>query len=135
MCTMWAQRSQNGVTPVIWDYHVVMLEKTPEGFQVWDPDCTTGTTLSCEEWTNANFPLPDPTVRMRVVDSVSFNQNFRSDRRHSNGATQPEWPAISPGEYNLGEYNSVLPGGPGEILNLQTWDHFTGQTKDLLPTA
>lgn len=124
-CTMWAQRTQNGITPVIWDYHVVMLEQTPDGFQVWDPDCTAGTSLSSSDWTSANFPQPDPAVRFRVVDSVSFDRHFRSDRRHSKGSTQPAWPVISPGEYNVGDYTSVLPGGPGELMDLGAWDKFT----------
>ncbi|MBC8064054.1 MAG: hypothetical protein H7Y17_04440, partial [Chlorobia bacterium] len=75
-CTMWAQRTQNGITPVIWDYHVVMLEQSPEGFMVWDPDCTAGSSLSCQTWTRANFPLPDPEVRFRVVDAPTFLGDF-----------------------------------------------------------
>lgn len=132
-CTMWAQRTQNGITPVIWDYHVVMLEQTSGGFQVWDPDCTAGTSLPSAEWTEANFPVPDTAVRFRVVDSVSFNRDFRSDRRHIKGSIQPDWPVISPGEYNVGSYTSVFPGGPGELLDLGAWDQFTGPQKDLLP--
>lgn len=120
-CTMWAQRTQNGITPVIWDYHVVMLEQTPEGFQVWDPDCTAGSSLSASDWTMANFPQPDRDVRFRIVDAEMFRREFRSDRRHSRGSAQPDWPVISPGEHNLSNYTSVLTSEPGRLVDLEVW--------------
>lgn len=121
MCTMWAQRTQNGITPVIWDYHVVMLEQTAAGFQVWDPDCTAGTTLSAQVWTGTNFPFPDSKVRFRVVEADEFCRDFRSDRRHSKGSAPPDWPEISLGEHNLDGYTSMTRGGPGRLLDLDAW--------------
>lgn len=135
MCTMWAQKTQNGITPVVWDYHVVMLEATPDGFQVWDPDCIVGTTLSSAEWTQANFPNPDPSIRFRVIDSTSFNRDFRSDRRHMKGSARPEWPAISTNDCNLDTYTSVLPGGPGQLFDLESWISFTKSSRNLLTIA
>jgi hypothetical protein len=134
-CFMHAQISHyKDDALVCWDYHVVLLEQSRDGFTIWDPNCTLGYPLSATEWTRANFPDWDCQVRFRLVESQTFLRDFRSDRRHMRNAAgeleaPPPWPEISPGESNLDSYTSTSPSPPGAVMALGEWLEKTTQAR------
>lgn len=122
-CQMHAQVAQYpSAEAVIWDYHVVLLDRTPDGDVIYD-DSYTGDFPGCAiKWTQENFPVDDDLLRFRVVDASEYVRDFRSDRRNmQDPSRQPPWPAISPGEYNLTTFLSATEPGPGRLLNLAEW--------------
>lgn len=133
-CVMHAQISRyHDEGTVIWDYHVVLLEESEDGFIVWDPNCREGYPLPCSHWTQANFPTWDSEVRFRLVDTGAFLREFRSDRRHMRNAdgeleAPPPWPEVSPGESNLDAYTSTSVSAPGVVMGFGEWLAMTRQS-------
>jgi hypothetical protein len=85
---LWSQHaaSQTG-EPVIWDYHVVLLNTEPLTPVIWDLDSILQHPAALPRWWRGTFPLeetcPDhlqPTFR--VVDSEHFIDTFSSNRSH-----------------------------------------------------
>jgi protein N-terminal glutamine amidohydrolase len=94
---LWRQRAGD---PVIWDYHVVLLD----GGDVVDLDTTIegGPTLPVPVWLKGTFrSAPEALApRFRVVAAEDLLRTFASDRSHMrepDGTARkpfPEWPAI-----------------------------------------
>lgn len=88
---LWHQRASkraDGLT--IWDYHVICIQRTGEGqdiFQVWDLDSTLPFPSPLSQYiTEAIQPsfqvYPEYQRFFRVVHGPLFFRNFASDRRH-----------------------------------------------------
>lgn len=128
---LWCQRT--APVPgeiVVWDYHVVALERTSEGFLLHDPDCFAGCPMPALEWTETSFPSDRILVSsepplFRVVPAQEFLAGYRSDRRHmaANPAPPPPWPPLTPGECNLPAYLFGPESGPqpGLVLDEASW--------------
>ncbi|XP_037329938.1 protein N-terminal glutamine amidohydrolase isoform X2 [Pungitius pungitius] len=105
---LWKQRSGHGEQPVIWDYHVVMLQALRSDRTI----------------------QPAYHRMLRVIPADSFLLNFASDRSHmkksdgSWGMPPPLYPPIHTTEcqMNLEDFISMKPAvGWGEVFTL---DHF-----------
>ena len=96
---MSAQRASKDGTPVVWDYHVVLLDRGA----VWDLDCVLGMPLPARRWIEASFDSRAPAhlaPRFRVLARETYVARFASDRRHMRRpdgswlVDPPPWPAI-----------------------------------------
>lgn len=128
----WHQRAAPPGEPILWDYHVVLLEHAPDGAKIWDLDTRLGAPIDALEWVRLTFQ--DPTwvrapfhPRFRVVPSATFLTEFATDRSHMRTPSgrwrrpPPSWdPPGAPG-MNLERWIDVsAPGeepGPGLVLD------------------
>ncbi len=101
---VWRQRAAGAAPFVVWDYHVVLLERPSStgGWLVWDHDSTLGMPVEAAAWISGSFEAAPPELapRFRVVDAAELLRVFSSDRRHMRGpdgrerAPFPPWPPI-----------------------------------------
>ncbi|XP_040044367.1 protein N-terminal glutamine amidohydrolase [Gasterosteus aculeatus] len=132
---LWKQRSGHGEQPVIWDYHVVMLQVRRHSSLVYDLDTELSFPCSLKLYA-AQALRSDRTIQptyhrmLRVIPADSFLLNFASDRSHmkksdgSWGMPPPLYPPIQTTEcqMNLEDFISMKPAvGWGEVFSL---DHF-----------
>ncbi|XP_044027927.1 protein N-terminal glutamine amidohydrolase [Siniperca chuatsi] len=136
MVPLWKQKSGHGDQPVIWDYHVVLLQV---GLQldslVYDLDSELSFPCSLQLYA-AQALRSDRNIKpayhrkLRVVPADSFLLNFASDRSHmknSDGSWRmppPPYPPIHTAEcrMNLDDFISMNPAvGWGRVFSL---DHF-----------
>jgi len=105
-CAIWRQKSSADPDfPVIWDYHVIAIEKNDTGCVVYDLDSTLPFPSNLEAYANQAF-RPKTSIhnmdlllerfgqRFRPVKGSAFLESFSSDRSHmlNNG----EWMAKPP---------------------------------------
>lgn len=130
---LWSQRAATiPGTPVVWDYHVVVIAPGEEGFEVWDPDCVEGCPLPFLRWREVTFDVARETPEdlaplFRVVDGREYRARLCSDREHMRASDggfvhePPPWDPIAPrGEPpNLQLFIAVEAPFLGEVLDLQ----------------
>ncbi|XP_041811788.1 protein N-terminal glutamine amidohydrolase [Chelmon rostratus] len=136
MIPLWKQMSGRGDQPVIWDYHVILLQV---GLQsdplVYDLDSELSFPCSLQLYA-AQALRSDHNIKpayhrkLRVVPADSFLLNFASDRSHMKNPDgtwkmpPPLYPPIHTAEcqMNLDDFISVNPEvGWGRVFSL---DHF-----------
>ncbi|XP_032364876.1 protein N-terminal glutamine amidohydrolase [Etheostoma spectabile] len=147
---LWRQKSGRGDQPVIWDYHVILLQVEPPGPSssssvVYDLDSELEFPCSLELYA-AEALHTDTHLRaqyhrkLRVIPADCFLLNFASDRSHmknSDGSWKmppPAYPPIQTAEsqMNLDDFISVSPAvGWGGVFSL---DRFL-QTHGILGRA
>jgi protein N-terminal glutamine amidohydrolase len=86
---IWYQKSsiQNVSEPVVWDYHVILIEKYKNKSFVYDFDSLLKFPVPFSDYLNAALPdlpnIKDKYKRFyRVINYKSFLANFASDRSH-----------------------------------------------------
>ena len=114
--------------PIIWDYHVVLLEESPEGWLVWDLDTTLNIPVPVFLYLTRTFPvLPEDlqefSPRFRVVEAEDYYRLLRTDRRHMRSgegwfSPPPPWPVIGEGS-NLEEFLNMDTPFVGRVLELE----------------
>ncbi|XP_078124383.1 protein N-terminal glutamine amidohydrolase [Sander vitreus] len=131
---LWKQKSGRGDQPVIWDYHVILLQLGPQvsSSVVYDLDSELEFPCSLKLYA-AEALRSDTHIRaqyhrkLRVVPADSFLLNFASDRSHmknSDGSWKMPPPAYPPihtaeSQMNLDDFISVSPAvGWGEVFSL-----------------
>ncbi|XP_054462333.1 protein N-terminal glutamine amidohydrolase [Anoplopoma fimbria] len=133
---LWKQKSGRGDQPVIWDYHVVLLQiRLHSSSLVYDLDselsfpCTLKLYAAQALRSDHNIK-PAYHRKLRVVPADSFLLNFASDRSHmknSDGSWRmppPPYPPIrtTESQMNLEDFISMSPAvGWGRVFSL---DHF-----------
>lgn len=127
---VWQQRAAAGAPLVVWDYHVVLLERADpaRGWEVWDQDTTLGLPVDVDQWIEGSFPmeLPGLVPRFRVLEAGAYLASFSSDRRHMrapDGAELrpfPPWPPIldAEGRHLLPRFLDASDAFLGEICDL-----------------
>ena len=131
-CALWCQRASPAPDqPVVWDYHVVAIEQSDDGWRIWDLDTRCDVPTGVDEWWRETFPFEkrvpqtlQPTFR--VVERDAFLRSFSSDRSHMRGddgdwlARPPDWDPIFDPEHGMNLPGfvemSADSGLPGEIL-------------------
>ena len=126
---MWSQRAAPAGEPILWDYHVVLLERR-DGRPAWwvrDPDCRAGRELPASDWLAHSFPaaVDVPTElapHFRLVPAAEYRAQLCSDRSHMRQgdgwqAPPPPWPTIGEGS-NLMRFVDVEQPFVGELLDL-----------------
>lgn len=129
-CALWAQKlASEPSEPVLWDYHVVLLNRDGSKVQVWDRDSRLPCPAPARDWYAATFPVPvKPEFKpwFRVVGARELSAHFASDRRHmleeEGGwrAPPPPWPPIvSPtgAVHTLDAFVDVVGPGPGQVFD------------------
>lgn len=135
-CEMWSQRPAPEGTAVVWDYHVVGVERGVAA-RIWDFDSRLAAPASAHQWLRASFrpDVPAPFAPLfRVVASVEFLRHFASDRRHMRDeqggwhAEPPAWPdivapsgAIHTLDAFLDMANTSMPGAVMDIAGFGSW--------------
>lgn len=129
---LWMQRaSQDPSQPVVWDYHVILLEKKDDAYQVWDLDsslpCPTDVTHYVEQSVSRIENLPEKWhIQFRVIPSQSFLEMFSSDRSHMKDSQTgqwikepPPWPPIQSvaGGHNLRQFIEMKDAFIGDVLS------------------
>ncbi|XP_040908519.1 protein N-terminal glutamine amidohydrolase [Toxotes jaculatrix] len=136
MVPLWKQKSGQRNQPVIWDYHVILLQVCgPSDSLVYDLDSELSFPCSLKLYA-AQALRSDRSIRpeyhrkLRVVPADSFLLNFASDRSHmknSDGSWKMPPPPYSPihtpeSHMNLDDFISMDPAiGWGTVFSL---DHF-----------
>lgn len=141
-CALWAQKAApSPAQPVIWDYHVILIERTKGQVQVLDLDTTLGMPLLLQDYLARTFATPPGlpehmraqiAPHFRVVPAARFLACFASDRSHmltEDGYQQPPppWPCIQTNgaQMNLMRFVDVEAPFEGELFELGSLrDHF-----------
>lgn len=104
-CPFWCQKiSPDPMSPVVWDYHVILLGHDKTGL-IWDLDSTLRTPTKALHYFEKTWPAPHryPTSiepKFRLIPVERYKAHFTSDRTHmvnTNGtyvAPPPPWPLI-----------------------------------------
>jgi protein-tyrosine-phosphatase len=129
---LWGQRAAlvDG-TPVVWDYHVVVLVEGDGPSEIHDLDCTASRRLPAARWIEVSFPVvdalpPELQPRFRVVEGARYREQLASDRSHMRGedgsfrSRPPPWPPIDAGgtQSNLARFIDTLESWEGEVYDL-----------------
>jgi protein N-terminal glutamine amidohydrolase len=128
-CALWFQRAVKAGEPVIWDYHVILIARDGDCWQVWDLDTLLGCPLNVEAYLHDTFhtntPLPYQ-ARFRIMQADDFVNEFSSDRSHMRDLKgkwlkpPPAWQPIYNGESsNLMDLVDFSNDRPGYIVDLQ----------------
>lgn len=130
---LWKQKSGHRDQPVIWDYHVILLQVSPEfGSLVYDLDSVLSFPCSLKLYAAQAFRSDrhiNPAYHryLRVIPADSYLSNFASDRSHmkkSDGSWMsppPPYPPIhtSESQMNLDDFISMDPQvGWGAVYSL-----------------
>ncbi len=134
-CALWSQRASPQLgEPVVWDYHVVMLEYDDETPHVWDLDTRLDVPVEAATWIDHTFPIrertPDRlTPRIRLLEASVYLEAFSSDRSHMRDEAgewrqaPPDWELIyeSNRGMNLPAWLDMQRESPGTVLDLETF--------------
>eukprot|EP00112_Aurelia_sp_Birch-Aquarium-sp1_P017856 Seg418.14 transcript_id=Seg418.14/GoldUCD/mRNA.D3Y31 product="Protein N-terminal glutamine amidohydrolase" protein_id=Seg418.14/GoldUCD/D3Y31 len=135
---LWMQRQKisDPLTPVVWDYHVILVRKCQNGDSfVYDLDCILAFPCHIVDYANqvlrSNKGLKKQYHRkFRVVQAPVFLSTFASDRSHMkkpNGEwiqEPPDYPAIRTADdtMNLEDFIDMNPDfGEGQVKDLNSF--------------
>ncbi|XP_037548873.1 protein N-terminal glutamine amidohydrolase [Nematolebias whitei] len=133
MIPLWKQKSGCGDRPVIWDYHVILLQTGLQSdSQVYDLDTELPFPCSlrlygAQALRSDRQLKPEYHRKLRVIPADSFLLNFASDRSHMKNADgtwkmpPPSYPPIQAAEsqMNLDDFISMNPAvGWGTVFSL-----------------
>ena len=100
----WQQQSAPPDQPLIWDYHVILLERRNQQILCYDLDSRLASPLLAIDYLIASFPDPKSINRQyqphfKVISKQCYLQNFASNRQHMRQNQQwlsppPAWPCI-----------------------------------------
>ncbi len=126
----WAQRAcPSPGEPVVWDYHVILVERQEKEVAIRDPDCTVGARLPALAWVDATFPrsfvVPAAySPRFRVIEADRFLGGFHTDRRHMRRPDgswikpPPPWDPPGAPAHDLDAWLDLSQPGPDRVLDL-----------------
>ena len=94
--------------PVVWDYHVVLAARGPDGWEIWDLDSTLGMPVPLLDYLRQSFTAPHGFAPphdawFRVIEATRYRDLLCTDRSHMRDASgryrvpPPPWPAIGTG--------------------------------------
>jgi len=114
------QRSAEPDTPAIWDYHVILLKKSPTECLIFDFDSLSNLPTAAEQYLKVSFPdeieLPEEyQVYFRLIDAPTYLRLFSSDRSHMQGI-------LEPGKFP--KYDAILKPESSERLTLKQLINF-----------
>ena len=149
VCYFQQRANPDPLTPVFWDYHVLLFEQRPsqeknddQATLVWDVDSYLSYPCPLVEYLDESFPSNDNDHEMsrnngherqrqlerilpcfRVVPAEIFLEKFSSDRSHMWDAVKKEWRATPP------VYDAIMPRGIKKS-NLAVYINMTSHQND-----
>lgn len=134
---VWAQAAANAPTdPVIWDYHVILLELAGDSWRVTDPDSSLETPIDARSYLTDSFrsigeELSQLRPMFRLVPADQYRTLLRSDRSHMRSATG-KWLAPPPPGPPIGQDTGAAGSGASNLMRFVEMEHpFIGQICDL----
>lgn len=139
-CALWSQRAaRRPGEPVLWDYHVVLLDTSEAEPRIWDLDTLIGTPAPFADWWQATFPFEDRLPeqfqpRFRLIPADVYLAEFSSDRSHMRDeqgawrAPPPEWAPIFDADrgMNLDRFIDLEDEFVGEVMGREGFCRFVG---------
>lgn len=132
-CPLWMQRAAQTIgEPVIWDYHVILLEEVEGGpDRIWDLDTHVGAPVDFCTWWRATFPIlarvyPEFWPMFRVIPAQTYREELNSDRSHmlAEDGTWRAQPPVWDAPFDPAKPNNLQAlismereGGLGEVLD------------------
>lgn len=123
---MFCQRAApDPATPLLWDYHVVLLTEAPHRIVDFDttlPFCSPVENYFQQSFADESQLYAQYIPYFRLIPARTFAEKFCSDRSHmktANGwqAEPPPWPQIGSGASNLQQLLDPSMTGIGEVLS------------------
>lgn len=124
---IWHQRlSHDQGKPVVWDYHVILVQKATTGAKIIDFDTSLDFSSDAHDYASRCF-RPQEVIpqqlrqRFRVVEADHFLGHFASDRSHMDPLTVefPSWQSIkgpiAETSMNLNDFIDVEDLGQSEM--------------------
>lgn len=117
---VWQQRASSHPSGfVLWDYHVLVLQRTASDCLVWDLDTTLPFPCSLSLYADAALQIglpfrPEFCRFWRIISANEYLSNFASDRSHmqlkdgSWQATPPTYPCIVAADGNTMRLNDYI---------------------------
>ncbi len=113
---------------VVWDYHVVLAARGPQGWEIWDVDTTLGMPVPLLEYLSVSLAWPRGfarpyEARTRVIEAGRYREMLATDRSHMRDVAgryrvpPPPWPAIGTGT-NLMRFVDMDDPIAGEVVEL-----------------
>jgi hypothetical protein len=130
---LWRQKaSRRSDGLVVWDYHVILLEKTTQGGLIYDLDTTLPYPSSLTSYVKETFAETLPKYRsfFRVVPADEFLANFSSDRSHMLVAGSTTKYLAPPPTYPCIQRNGVATNLFDKFLNIQDTTYGTVMNLD-----
>jgi len=128
-CALWNQQIAASGSPIVWDYHVILVCLENDQWEVYDFDTTLNWGESLVSYLSQTFDqsiAQELHPRFRVVSSGMFLQEFCSDRRHMQDKDGrwlqpiPNWPAINTESvHNLHQFIDMDRDSFGVVLDLE----------------
>lgn len=132
-CALWCQQaSEKPEDPVVWDYHVVLIEEADAGAHIYDLDSTLEFPTPLRDYVMKTFLSalalpPEFHPRFRLFEAKWFRESFSSDRSHMKKddgswmAEPPSWPAITPeaAKLTLAQALNLADSAGGPVLDLE----------------
>jgi len=121
-CALWRQRAGS---PIVWDYHVVVIACEP--LEVWDLDTVLPCPVPLDRYLAETFMPVPPELgpRFRLVERAELLARFSTDRSHMRAADggwtapPPPWdPPSSAEPPNLMRFVDMTRPFAGEVLSL-----------------
>ncbi|UJR25111.1 hypothetical protein I4U23_006470 [Adineta vaga] len=139
---MWEQKSSiRDDHLVIWDYHVILVDKSSSPANIYDFDSTLSFPVSVNNYLqlvvrDEKNLLRKYHRRFRVIPAQEYLDKFASDRSHmlkedkvTYNAPPPTYPPIS-NEKSTNNINDFIDmksnDGPGTVMNLADFRRFLG---------
>lgn len=141
VCPIWNQRSAASAgESVWWDYHVFLLARTSDSWQVWDLDSILGLPVDAAAYFAGSFSRSTPIQPVfRVMDSGYYRRVFASDRSHmkqTDGswlATPPAWPVIGAAATTFTQMLDMHSDVHGELLSLDEIECLVSRADTIAP--
>ena len=129
---LWMQRaSSHPSKPIVWDYHVILLEKTDARYLVWDLDTYLPCPSNANEYAQRSIlpsaPLEDKwRIQFRMIEHQVYLEHFSSDRSHMKDPQSgtwirepPTWDCIqsSSSPHNLHQLIDMTTSSFGEVIS------------------
>lgn len=136
MIPIWKQQSGKNNDPVIWDYHVILLQDGGDGKRfIYDLDTLLPFPCPCDTYIKEALRSDhnihkDFRRKLRVIQADEFLRTFASDRSHMKDANNewrkppPPYPCIKTPEssMNLDDFISMDPRvGCGTVYTLEAF--------------
>ncbi|CAF1166362.1 unnamed protein product [Adineta ricciae] len=139
---VWEQKSSSRDDHlVIWDYHVILVDKSPSSTMIYDLDTTLPFPVSVNDYLQLAIRDESDLLRkyhreFRVIPAQQYLDTFASDRSHmlkkdqvTYNAPPPTYPPIS-NERSTNNINDFIDmkstNVPGTVMNLTDFRRFLG---------